>query len=189
MNEWMNGISRQGGGSRSLADTGSAQEYQDNVFLRWAGRVRPNPSSLSYLSELQRCHNQQFVEQPQQEKDEHLMMPTIRQKSRCYCTSKWVWWDKVRYQDIGRVEVGKRFVLCWTYVSKWAISALALRLCRFWIRHSVRSSSALAIPALTVWRQLSRTDASSSKRVQPISHSLSVLLTLFRYVLWLPRFG
>ena len=32
MNEWMNGMSRQVDGSRSTADPGSAQEYQDKEF-------------------------------------------------------------------------------------------------------------------------------------------------------------
>ena len=37
-------------------------------------------------------------------------------------------------------------------------------------------------------RHLLRSEASSSKRIQSISLSPSVLLTLFTYVLWLPRF-
>ena len=78
--------------------------------------------------------------------------------------------------------------LCWTYGGKRARSALAMRLRRFSMRRSVRSASAFAMPVFTVLRQLSLLEASSSKCVQLIPHSLSVLLTLFKYVLWLTRF-
>ena len=50
------------------------------------------------------------------------------------------------------------------------------------IRRSIWSASALAMPVLTVFHQFTRFEASSSKRVQLIPHSLSVLLTLFRCV-------
>ena len=59
---------------------------------------------------------------------------------------------------------------------------------RLSIRRLIRSASALDMPVLTMLRQLSFLEASSSRQVQLISHSLRVLLTLFNYVLWFPCF-
>ena len=69
--------------------------------------------------------------------------------------------------------------LCWTYVCKRARSVLALRFSRLSTRGLMRSASALAMPVVRQW---SRLEASSSRCAQLISHSLRVVLTLFRTI-------
>ena len=84
MNEWMNGLSRQIRRiSLARRHRVCTREYQDNEFLRWAGHVRPNPSSLSNLSGIQWCYHHQVVEQPPMAD----RRPQQEGKSSCSCSA------------------------------------------------------------------------------------------------------
>ena len=184
----MNGMSRQDRRISLVCRHRSAQEYQDNEFvLDVPTLVRSKHILSTYLSVIHWRRPGKWDDNLGREvgrsRDGPPLVPrgtSPLTESSCLCTAK----GKGR----GGWVVGL-CVLCWTYGGRRARSALALRLFRFSIRRSIRSASAPAMPVLTVFRQFTLFEASSSKRVQLIPHSLSVLLTLFRYVLWLPRFG